>query len=72
MPTRLGLRSHWTRAQLFTRVEKALWGHNSFALGVLLVLFVVLGSLAYSPTEVAIFGIGLLIVGFEFRVCAHQ
>jgi hypothetical protein len=43
-------------------VEKALWGHNSFALGVSLVLFVVLGSLAYSPTDVAIFGMGLLVL----------
>jgi hypothetical protein len=59
---RLWLRSHWTRAQLFTRVEKALWGHNSFPLGVLLVLFVVLGSFAYSPTDLALFGMGLLIL----------
>ncbi len=59
---RLWLRTHWTRAQLFARVEKALWGHNSFALGVSLVLFVVLGSLAYSPTDVAVFGMGLLIL----------
>lgn len=59
---RLWLPSPWTRAQLFMRVEKALWGHNSFALGILLMLFVVLGSLAYAPIDVAIYGMGLLIL----------
>ena len=60
---RLWLRTHWTRAQLFRRVEDALWKHNSFALGVLLVLLVVLGSQAYVPTKVLIFGMGLVMLG---------
>jgi hypothetical protein len=59
----LWLRAAWTRAQLFRRVEDALWRHNSFALGVLLVLLVVLGSQAYSPTKVLVFGMGLAMLG---------
>ena len=60
---RLWLRAHWTRAQLFRRVEDALWKHNSFALGVLLVLLVVLGSQVYVPTKVLVFGMGLVMLG---------
>jgi hypothetical protein len=32
----LWLRAHWTRGELFARVEAAFWRHNSYALGVLL------------------------------------
>ena len=60
---RLWLRTPWTRRELFRRVEKALWGHNSFALGVLLIMFVVLGSHAFVPTNVLVFGMGLLMLG---------
>ena len=60
---RLWLRAHWTRAELFRRVEDALWRHNSFALGVLLVLLVVLGSQADVPTDVLVFGMGLVMLG---------
>jgi hypothetical protein len=60
---RLWLRARWTRAELFRRVEDALWRHNSFALGVLLVLLVVLGSQAYVPTNVLVFGMGLAMLG---------
>ncbi len=60
---RLWLRAPWTRAQLFRRVETALWSHNSFALGVLLIMLVVLGSHAYLPTNVLVFGMGLLMLG---------
>jgi hypothetical protein len=60
---RLWLRTQWTRAQLFRRIEDALWRHNSFALGVLLVLLVVLGSQSYVPAKVLVCGIGLVILG---------
>jgi hypothetical protein len=60
---RLWLRAPWTRAQLFRRVEDALWRHGSPALGVLLVLFVVLGSQTYAPTEVLAYGMGLVMLG---------
>jgi len=60
---RLWLRTHWTRAELFKRVENALWRHNSFALGVLLIMLVVLGSHAFLPTDMLVYGMGLLILG---------
>ncbi len=60
---RLWLRAPWSRAQLFRRVEDALWRHNSFALGVLLVLLVVLGSQPFVPTKVLVFGMGLAMLG---------
>ncbi len=60
---RLWLRAPWTRRELFRRVENALWRHNSFALGVLLIMLVVLGSHAYLPTSMLIFGMGLLMLG---------
>jgi hypothetical protein len=60
---RLWLRTHWTRAQLFRRIEDALWRHNSFAVGVLLVLLVVLGSQSYVPAKALAFGIGLVPLG---------
>jgi hypothetical protein len=59
----LWLRAPWTRAQLFRRVEDALWRQSSFALGVLLVLLVVLGSQAYVPTQVLVLGMGLVLLG---------
>jgi hypothetical protein len=60
---RLWLRTHWTRPQLFRRVEESLWRHNSFALGVLLVLLVVLGSQSYVPARTLAFGLGLVMLG---------
>jgi hypothetical protein len=60
---RLWLRTHWTRAQLFRRIEAALWRHHCFAVGVLLVLLVVLGSQSYVPTKALTFGIGLVLLG---------
>ncbi len=60
---RLWLRTHWTRAQLFRRVEDSLWGHNSPALGVLLILLVVIGSHMHLPTKVLVFGMGLVMLG---------
>lgn len=60
---RLWLRTHWTRPQLFRRVEDALWRHNSFAVGVLLVLLVVLGSYSYVPAKMLAYGIGLVMLG---------
>jgi hypothetical protein len=59
----LWLRTHWTRAQLFRRVEDSLWRHNSFALGLLLVLLVVLGPQSYVPTKALVYGIGLVMLG---------
>ena len=60
---RLWLRARWTRAELFRRVEDAFWRHNSYALGVLLVLLVVLGTHFYLPTKMLALGMGLLALG---------
>jgi hypothetical protein len=59
----LWLRAHWTRAELFRRVEDAFWRHNSYALGVLLVMLVGVGTYFYLPTATLAFGMGLLILG---------
>ncbi len=60
---RLWLRTHWTRAQLFRRIEDAFWRHNSYSLGVLLVLLVALGTHFYLPTSMLAIGMGLLALG---------
>jgi hypothetical protein len=59
----LWLRAHWTRAELFRRVEDAFWRHNSYALGVLLVMLVGVGTYFYLPTGTLAFGMGLLMLG---------
>jgi hypothetical protein len=56
----LWLRAHWTRAELFRRIEDALWRHNSAALGVLLVVLVVIGWSFYVATPTLAFGMGLV------------
>jgi hypothetical protein len=59
----LWLRGDWSREQLFRHVEQSLWRHNSFVLGVLLVLMVAIGSYAdLSPILLAV-GLPLLILG---------
>ena len=59
----LWLRAHWTRAELFARVERAFWAHNCFVLGVLLVALVAIGSWLELPTKMLAFGLGLLVLG---------
>jgi hypothetical protein len=59
----LWLRAHWTRAELFRRVEDAFWRHNSYSLGVLLVMLVAVGTYFYLPTGMLAFGMGLLMLG---------
>jgi hypothetical protein len=59
----LWLRAHWTRAELFRRVEDTFWRHNSYALGVLLLMLVGVGTYFYLPTATLAFGMGLLMLG---------
>jgi len=59
----LWLRAHWTRAQLFARVEAAYWRHNSYTLGVLMIAVVAIGDRFVVPTQVLAFGVGLVILG---------
>lgn len=60
---RLWLRAHWTRVELFRRVEDAFWRHNSYALGVLLVMLVAIGTYLGLPTKMLAFGMGLVVLG---------
>jgi hypothetical protein len=59
----LWLRGHWTRTELFTRVERAFWSHNCFVMGVLLVTMVAVGSWLELPTRMLAFGVALLMLG---------
>ncbi len=59
----LWLRAHWTRAELFARVERSFWRHNCFVLGVLLVTLVAVGSSLELPTKMLAFGLVLLMLG---------
>jgi hypothetical protein len=56
----LWLRTQCTRAELFARVERAFWRYNSYALGTLLVMLVVVGKYLALPTSTIAFGLGLL------------
>ena len=59
----LWLRAHWTREELFARVERAFWANACFPLGVLLVALVTIGSYLAMPTRTLVFGLGLVSVG---------
>ena len=59
----LWLRNAWTRAQLFRRVEIAFWRYNAYPLGVLLLLYVAIGSYLEFSTPLLGFGLPLLALG---------
>jgi hypothetical protein len=59
----LWLRADWTRDELFARVERAFWSSSCFALGVLFVALVVIGTYLEMPTRTLAFGLGLLALG---------
>ncbi len=59
----LWLRGSWSRAELFSLVERSFWRHNSYALGVLLVLMVAIGSYTQLPTSLLAAGLPLLVLG---------
>jgi hypothetical protein len=59
----LWLRARWTRSELFAHVEGSLWRHQSYALGVLLLLLVGVGSSVGVPTRVLAFGMVLVALG---------
>jgi hypothetical protein len=59
----LWLRNPWTRAQLFRRVEVAFWRYNAYPLGVLLLLYVAIGSYLELSTPLLGFGLPLLALG---------
>jgi len=59
----LWLRNAWTRAELFHRVEIAFWRYNAYPLGVLLVLYVAIGSYLEISTPRLALGVPLLALG---------
>ncbi len=59
----LWLRNAWTRAELFHRVEIAFWRYNAYPLGVLLLLYVAIGSYLEFSTPLLGFGLALLALG---------
>jgi hypothetical protein len=59
----LWLRLHWTRQQIFGRVEAAYWRYNAYPLGVLLMLFVGFGAYREVSTPVLALGMALLVLG---------
>ena len=59
----LWLHNAWTRAELFHRVEIAFLRYNAYPLGVLLLLYVGIGSYLDLPTPRLAFGVPLLALG---------
>jgi hypothetical protein len=59
----LWLRTNSTRAELFARIEAAFWKRNSYALGILLVTMVAVGSYFDMPTRALAFSLALLVLG---------
>jgi hypothetical protein len=59
----LWLRNDWTRAELFGHVEAAYWRYNAYPLGVLLLLYVGIGSYLELQTPRLAFGTVLLVLG---------
>lgn len=58
----LWLRAHFTREQLFARVEAAYWKRSSYVLGVLLVAMALVGTYFGLPTRPLAFGLALLVL----------
>ena len=58
----LWLRFGWTREEMFARVEAAYWRFNAYALGVLLLLFVAVGTYREVATAVLALGLASLVL----------
>lgn len=59
----LWLRGEWSRAQLFTIVERSCWRHNGFMAGALLVALLGIGTLTKMPWALLAYGVPLLVLG---------
>ena len=57
----LWLRYGWTRIELFRRVESAYWRYNAYPLGLLLLLYVGIGSYLEFTTPQLALGLPLLL-----------
>ncbi|MEJ0038252.1 MAG: hypothetical protein WDO68_19595 [Gammaproteobacteria bacterium] len=58
----LWLRGNWSRGELFLRVERSFWRHNSFVMGALIALMVGIGGYAELPVSLLAIGLPLLIL----------
>ncbi len=58
----LWLRGNWSRAELFSQVERSFWRHNSFVLGALILLMVGIGTYAALPVSLLAIGLPLLVL----------
>lgn len=56
----LWLKLGWTRREMFARVEAAYWRYNAYSLGVLLLLFVAMGTYREVATPVLALGLASL------------
>jgi hypothetical protein len=59
----LWLRGNWSRAELFSQVERSFWRHNGFVLGALIALMVGIGSYTALPGSLLAEGLPLLALG---------
>jgi len=59
----LWLRGDWSRDRLFLQVERSFWRHNSYVLGVLILLMVAIGSYNALPVSLLAAGLPLLALG---------
>jgi hypothetical protein len=59
----LWLRGTWSRATLFSAVERSVWWHNAHVLGALTLVFVGIGLVGGFSVPVLAYGVPLLILG---------
>ena len=59
----LWLRGGWSRASLFSAVERSVWRHNSHVLCALALVFVGIGLYARFPVTLIAFGLPVLVLG---------
>jgi hypothetical protein len=65
----LWLRFGWTRTEMFARVEAAYWRYNAYALGVLLLLFIAMGT--YRDVATPVLGLGLASLALSNVVSSY-
>jgi hypothetical protein len=58
----LWLRGNWTRGELFARVERSFWRHNSSVVAALIAMMVGIGSYAALPVSLLAIGVPLLVL----------
>jgi hypothetical protein len=59
----LWLRGNWSRAALFSTVERSFWRHNGLVMGVLIVAMFAVGAYAGVATRLLVTGLPLVMLG---------